>query len=57
MLSCHQNVKKVHLTLGKKFVPTCQKTCRQDIKKIANMSADSFGHKEKNSKALQKIAL
>ena len=25
--------------------------------KIANMLADSFGHKEKNSKALQKIAL
>ncbi len=40
----------------KNVLPTCQATCRQDIiQDFADMSAKSFGHKEKNSKALQKI--
>ena len=48
MSSCRKNVGNVCRTLEKNVVPTCQMTCRQDIiQDFADMSAKSFGHKEK----------
>ena len=56
MLACWQNVGKVGPTLGKNVILTCQTTCQQDIiQDFPDMSADSFGHKEKTAKLHRKL--